>query len=62
MFGMKQCYEKPAMEQVEMDAAATMMTGSIDSGTVDTGVGNTPSRPDVRAHRGGWGDLWGSEE
>lgn len=59
---MKQSYEKPAMEQVEMDAAATMMTGSTDSGTVDTIVGNTPSRPNARGHRGAWGDLWSSEE
>lgn len=53
---MKQNYEKPVMEQVEMDVVTTMMAESAD-----TGVGNTPSQPDARGHRGGWGDLWGED-
>ena len=50
---MKQNYEKPVMEQVEMDVVTTMMAESVD-----TGVGNTPSQPDAPERRGGWGNLW----
>ena len=56
MFDMKQNYEKPVMEQVEMDVVTTMMAESAD-----TGMGTTPSQPDARGHRGGWGDLWGED-
>ena len=53
---MKKEYLKPEAEVLEMEASTTMMTGS--DGLVDTGMGETPSTPDAREHRGSWGNLW----
>ena len=51
---MKKEYLKPEAEVLEMEASTTMMIGS----SVDTEMGDTPSTPDVRGHRGTWGNLW----
>ena len=53
---MKQKYNKPSVEIVELDARTTMMSESVT-----TEVGKTPSHPDANAHRGSWGDLWGED-
>jgi hypothetical protein len=50
---MKLKYNKPIVEIVELKTMTTIMTGSVT-----TGVGNTPSRPDANTNRGNWGDLW----
>jgi len=50
---MKLKYNKPTVEEAELNTMTTIMTGSVI-----TGVGNTPSRPDANSHRGEWGDLW----
>ena len=57
---MKKNYLKPEVKVLEMEANTTMMTGS--DGLVDTGMGETPSRPDVRGRRGTWGNLWRTED
>jgi phage tail sheath protein FI len=50
---MKLKYNKPTVESVELNTATTILSGSVT-----TGVGNTPSRPDANVHRNNWGDLW----
>ena len=52
----KENYLKPEAFMLEFEITTMLMSAS--DGIVDTGMGNTPSRPDAREHRGEWGDLW----
>lgn len=53
---MKQIYEKPSVEIVELDTNTVMMADSVS-----TELGDTPSTPDARNRRGTWGNLWYEE-
>ena len=51
---MKNVYLKPDTKVIDIEFNTIIMAAS----TVDTGMSNTPVRPDARERRGEWGDLW----
>lgn len=61
---MKQQYVKPAIESIEVQHEALMMTVSGEQDNVGTGNGTagdeTPGLS--RGRRGSWGNLWAGEE
>lgn len=65
---MKKEYLEPTMEITEIELSSIIATSNGttegESGQAGTGSGQVGNEtPDLAGHRrGGWGDLWGSEE
>ena len=50
---MKKDYLKPEIVALDIEVSTVMMAESAN-----TGMDETPARPDARERRGEWGDLW----
>ncbi len=50
---MEKNYVAPQIEVIEIEVEKGFALSSAD-----TGMGNTPSRPDAMGSRGDWDDLW----
>ena len=56
---MKKYYVKPAIEAIEVQHEALMMTVSGEQSSVGTGNGTAgDDTPGLSNERRGWGDLW----